>query len=206
MSRARPAVRIRPASRTDVPGMLAIYAPVVAQTTVSYEEVPPDEEELARRLATTTERTPWIVGTEDGAAGERVLGYAYAGPFRARAAYRWTVESALYVHEATRGRGLGRALYLALLDLLRLQGFHLVVGGIALPNPVSERLHESLGFEPVGTFREVGWKLGGWRDVGFWQLRLATGAPTEREPRALADVLADPEARACLDAAAESVR
>lgn len=179
---------IRLATESDAEPMLAIYAPVVRDTAISFELEPPDAEEFRARIRGTLRLAPWLVLEEDGA----VAGYAYAGTFRARPAYRFTVETTVYVHAAHRGRGAGRALYAALLGALRLQGFRRAVGGITLPNAASVALHESAGFRPVGAFTRVGFKFGRWHDVGFWELELAAPAADPPEPFPLADLVAAP--------------
>jgi L-amino acid N-acyltransferase YncA len=158
----------------DGPACAAIYAPSVADTAVSFEDVPPDGAELARRIAASSVRYPWLVAEDAG----EVTGYAYASPHRDRAAYRWAAEAAVYVGESQRGRGVGKQLYRALFDLLAQQGVRSVCAGITLPNPSSVALHESVGFEPVGVFRRIGYKQGRWHDVGWWQLQLP-GSETE---------------------------
>lgn len=168
-------------AQRDGPACAAIYAPFVHSSAVSFEEKPPDGEEFARRMARIGERYPYLVAEEEGA----VAGYAYGTEHRARRAYRWTVEVAIYLGEDHRGRGIGRALYAALLDLLARQGLRTAVAGITLPNPASVALHEACGFEPVGVYRRVGFKQGRWCDVGWWQLDLAPGAdaaPAEPGP------------------------
>jgi phosphinothricin acetyltransferase len=123
---------------------------------------------------------PWLVAERDGG----VTGYAYASPHRARAAYRWGADVSVYLDERERGRGSGRALYGALLPVLRDLGYTGAYAGITLPNPASVALHESMGFSLVGVYRRVGYKLGGWHDVGWWQLVLADPLPeVPAEPR-----------------------
>jgi len=184
---------LRRATRADAPGVLAIYGPVVRDTWISFEEVVPDEAELADRIATIGARFPWLVAERDG----QVAGYAYATTFRARAAYRWTVESSVYVHEAHRGAGLARALMEALIDVLRALGHRKVVAGATMPNDASVRLHEALGFELVGTFPGVGLKFGAWHDVRFWALDLGAPAGDAAPPRSIGELvdLADRLAR-----------
>jgi L-amino acid N-acyltransferase YncA len=167
--RDTPAPVFRLATPADGDAIAAIYAPYVTGTAISFELTPPDGEEMARRIARTIERTPWVVAEVDGV----VHAYAYAGRFRERPAYDWSAESAVYVDDAMRGAGLGRAVMTALLAILRLQGFHVVVAGITPPNPASVALHRALGFERVGMFEGVGWKLGAWQGVEFFQLELA---------------------------------
>ena len=156
---------IRDATAADASECAAVYAPYVADTTVSFEEEPPDAAEMAHRIAAAQERHAWLVAERDG----RVIGYAYGGPWRDRPAYRRTCEVSVYVEAGAQGGGVGRALYAALLDRMRELGMHTAVGGAAMPNDASERLHEALGFEAVGTFREVGHKQGRWCDVRWYQ-------------------------------------
>lgn len=171
---------IRVATPTDGATAAAIYAPIVRDTAISFEVDPPDAAEMARRIEATSRRYPWLVADRDG----ETLGYVYAGPHRERAAYGWSVETTVYVHEDARGRGVGSALYRSLLALLKLQGAHSAYAGITLPNEASVGLHEALGFALVGIYREVGWKLGAWHDVGWWQRSFPAldAAPAELRP------------------------
>lgn len=166
--------RIRAVKLDDARRIAEIYRPFVEERTTSFELVPPDAEEMERRIARVIETHPWIVHeTADGT----VAGYAYAVPFRSRAAYRWCAESSVYLDPAWNGRGIGRGLMETLVRLLRDLGFHEVVAGVTLPNPASVRLHESIGFDPVGVFPRSGWKNGNWHDVGFWTRPIRTGPP-----------------------------
>jgi L-amino acid N-acyltransferase YncA len=175
-------VLIRPADPArDAPACAEIYAPFVAGSAVSFEERPPDAAELGDRMRATMRRYPWLVAEHD----ETLVGYAYATRHRERAAYRWACETSVYVHAAHRRAGVGGALYRELLDRLRRQGMALAIAGITLPNAASVALHESLGFEPVGVYRRVGYKAGAWRDVGWWQLALQHPPPDPpRDPLA----------------------
>ncbi len=193
---------LRSATAADVPGMLVIYRPLVEATAISFELEPPAPEAFAERVRAAQQRAPWIVCAEAGA----VLGYAYAVAFRERPAYRWSMETTVYVHEGHRRRCIGRGLYTALVELLRLQGFRMLVAGIALPNPASVRLHEALGFAPVGRFRATGHKLGAWHDVGFWELELGDPGDEPAAPRTPGEVLASAAGRAALAAGGELVR
>ena len=164
-----PATHIRPAAPFDAARICAIYNHYVTTTTISFEEDPVDEAGMAQRIADVTAAgLPWLVLEVDGA----VAGYAYATTWRVRPAYRHSVESSVYLDQACAGRGLGKLLYGALLDVLRARDLHLVIGGIALPNAASAGLHEALGFRKVAHFSEVGKKFGRWVDVGYWELRL----------------------------------
>jgi phosphinothricin acetyltransferase len=171
-------VAIRLASLEDAPQIAAIYAPIVLETPISFELVPPDAAEFARRMAGVLPQKPWLVHVEDG----RVLGYAYAHTFRDRPAYRWTAETSVYVAVEGRRRGVASGLYAALIERLIAQGFVTAVAGITLPNEASVRLHERFGFRAVGVPR-AGHKFGRWHDVGFWTRPLAEATAEPAEPR-----------------------
>jgi L-amino acid N-acyltransferase YncA len=160
---------LRPASPADAAAICAIYNPYVAATTITFEEALVADADMAQRIADVAAAgLPWLVAEEGG----KVVGYAYATKWRARSAYRHSVESTVYLDRACVGRGLGRTLYAALLQALRERDLHLVIGGIALPNDASIALHETMGFHKVAHFAEVGMKFGRRLDVGYWQLRL----------------------------------
>ena len=160
---------IRNAAPGDAAAIAAIYNLHVRSTIVTFELEEVSDGEMSRRISDVQSHgLPWLVCV----AGDEVLGYAYAGPWKARAAYARTVESSIYLRDDIRGRGIGTSLYTALIERLKSLGMHVVIGGAALPNAASIALHERLGFEYVGTFREVGWKFERWMDVGYWQLRL----------------------------------
>jgi phosphinothricin acetyltransferase len=165
----------------DAAACAAIYAPHVEGSAVSFEEQPPSAAEMAARIERVAATHAWLVAELAG----RVVGYAYACPFQARPAYRWSVSVSVYVDAAARGRGVGRTLYLELFAGLRARGFRMACAGITLPNAASVALHEALGFEPVGVNRQIGWKEGAWRDVGWWQLELSpAGEEAPAEPAA----------------------
>lgn len=163
---------IRLANSVDAEALAAIYAPYCTSSIISFEEVAPTASEMAQRLHKILPRYPWLVLEE-----ERIAGYAYAGPHRERAAYRWAVDVTVYVHSDFHRRGVGTALYVALFAVLTAQGYHRAYAGVALPNPGSTGLHEAMGFEVVGDYRQVGWKLGGWHDVRWYQRTLRDGEP-----------------------------
>jgi L-amino acid N-acyltransferase YncA len=156
----------------------SIYAPYVEGSPASFEVDPPSAAEMAKRIEVTSERHPWLVLERSGA----VVGFAYGSQHRSRAAYRWTADVTVYIDQAHLRTGAGRELYEALLDLLRRQRIRVVCAGITLPNDASVGLHEALGFEPVGVYRNVGWKAGVWYDVGWWQLDLGTPGEPPAEP------------------------
>lgn len=160
-------LRVRVASQAYAEQVAEIYAPHCTDGLASLEVVAPTGAEMAARIRTTTETHPWLVAV-DVSQPELVLGYAYASRHHQRAGYRWSVDVAVYVGAAATGRGVGRTLYGALLRLLAAQGFHQAYAVIGMPNEASTGLHRSCGFEPVGTFREAGFKHGAWRDVQWW--------------------------------------
>lgn len=169
-------MKVRTAIPDDAAAIAAIYAPIVRHTAISFETEPPSEAEMRERIEKTLASLPWLVAAN--AAGE-VAGYAYASRHRERAAYQWSVDVTVYVRDDARGQGVGRALYEHLLPLLAALGYHQAFAGIALPNAGSVALHEAAGFAALGVYRRVGFKLGQWRDVGWWQkaLRPMDGAP-----------------------------
>jgi L-amino acid N-acyltransferase YncA len=185
---------IRLATPAEAPGVQAIYAPVVRETAISFELEPPTVEEIRQRIVKILERWLWLVCERRG----DILGYVYAGQHRARPAYQWSVDVSAYVHASARRLGVGRALYRSLFSLLALQGFYQAYAGITLPNPASVRLHESLGFQPVGVYRAVGYKLGAWHDVGWWQLTLKERVTPPQAPLDLSTVRDSPEWKAAL--------
>lgn len=154
---------------------------------VSFETEAPDARAMRSRMAGADGLYPWIVATSGEETGG-VLGYAYATRFREREAYRWVVETTVYVADVSQRSGVGRLLYEALVDTLRAQGFTQAVGIIALPNDGSIKLHEAVGFRRAGVFREVGYKHGRWIDVGYWQCELAEPGVPPAEPRRFAEV------------------
>ncbi len=173
-------MEVRSATEDDAAAIQAIYAPVVRSTFISFETQEPSVEEMRARLRATLSSHPWLVAAD----GHGIAGYAYASRHRERAAYQWSVDVSVYVDAAHRRSGVGRRLYAALLDGLRVQGFVSAYAGIALPNDASVRLHESFGFLPIGVYRNVGFKLGAWRDVGWWQLALREPPAAPELPRA----------------------
>ena len=160
---------IRPATEEDAAACAAIYAPYVAETAISFEATPPSAEQMAERIAAAH---AWLVAEEsDGA----IAGYAYGSRHKERDAYRWTADVAIYLAAAHHRRGVGRALYGELFASLRDRGLRMLCAGVTLPNPASEGLHLALGFEEVGVYRHVGYKLGAWHDVRWYQLDLRPG-------------------------------
>jgi L-amino acid N-acyltransferase YncA len=160
----------------DAAGCAAIYGPFVRDTAASFEVNPPSAEEFAERIKKISQTHPWLVAEEDG----QLVGFAYGCPHRERAAYRWAAEVTVYVHPAHHRKRIAATLYQELFNLLRAQGIHTLCAGVTLPNPASVSFHESLGFQPIGVYRKIGYKLGRWHDVGWWQLFLRD--PTRDPP------------------------
>jgi L-amino acid N-acyltransferase YncA len=169
--------RVRDAEASDALACAAIYAPYVTDTAITFETEPPTASEMAARIAAAAKTHAWLVLEQDG----RVAGYAYGGPFKSRPAYRWACEVSVYLEVGRRRSGAGRALYTVLLERMAQRGYRTAVAGMTLPNPASEGLHRAMGFEPVGVFSRVGWKLGAWHDVAWVQrdLHRSSAAPTE---------------------------
>src|SRR5688572_30172248 len=162
-------VIVRSASAADTEAIARVYNYYVQNTVVTFEEEALSTETMAARVAEVQSLSlPWLVADVD----DKVVGYAYANRWKVRSAYRYAVETTIYLEHGHEGRGVGKTLYAALLPILRARGIHAVIGGAALPNEASVALHEKLGFERVGTFREVGFKHGRWVDVAYWQLLL----------------------------------
>ena len=174
----------RLAAPDDAAAIAAIYAPYVTDSFVSFEAEAPGEAEMRHRIHSGGALYPWLVVELDG----QVAGYASASPFRPRAAYRYAVETSVYLDRSQCGRGLGRPLYERLLGLLERQGFVQAIGAVTLPNEASVTLHERLGFAKAGTYRQVGWKCGRWLDVGLWQRALARATVPPTEPRPFGEV------------------
>jgi phosphinothricin acetyltransferase len=177
-------LRIRDAVSADTEALLAIYRPFVTESAASFELVPPSATEFEQRIVAAQSKWAWLVAERAG----ELVGYAYGSSFRARAAYRWSVETSAYVHAAHHGQGVGKALYTRLLSVLADKGYCTAYAGITLPNDASVRLHKSVGFGEVGVFRRAGHKFGRWHDVSWWQRELRQEPPTDEELTRLSGV------------------
>jgi len=170
-------VRVADPAR-DAARIAQIYRPYVDESNISFEEVAPTADQMADRIRSTLTWTPWLVAEEDG----RVVGYAYASRHRERAGYRWSVDVSVYVEQGAQGRGIGRALYSELLELLRRQRFVNVYAGITLPNDASVGLHRSIGMEQIGVYDRVGYKFREWLPVAWFGMRINEPAEPPEEP------------------------
>jgi L-amino acid N-acyltransferase YncA len=182
----RPPIWVRLAAPSDGAACAAIYRPYVASTAVSFELQPPAATEMTARISRTLVRTPWLVAEMDGT----VRGYAYGTRHRDRPAYDWTVETTVYVDRTMPRQGIGRATMVELLDVLRLQGFHLAVAGVTLPNAGSVGLHTALGFRPIGVFEAIGFKGGTWHGVAWYGLELGPRPDAPTAPTPLPELIA----------------
>jgi L-amino acid N-acyltransferase YncA len=172
------------ADEADARAIASIYAPFCDGSVVSFETVAPTPQEMAGRVRAITTEWPWLVLETDGA----VVGYAYAGRHRERAAYRWAVDTAVYMADGYRGRGGGRTLYRTLFALLRLQGYFKACAGVTLPNDASVGLHEALGFVLVGVYRGIGYKRGAWHDVAWYEAQVQPEVPEPPDPRPVSEL------------------
>jgi L-amino acid N-acyltransferase YncA len=173
---------LRLVSPEDAAQIAAIYAPFCLETAISFEAEAPDEAAVRERIYAVADRYPWLVAVSEK---REILGYAYATKHRERAAYRWSVDFAVYLAPSAKGQGIGTELYNALVAICRLLGYHRAFAGIALPNEASVRLHEKVGFRPIGVYQRVGYKLGKWHDVGWWSLDLLPESDSPDEPVAM---------------------
>jgi phosphinothricin acetyltransferase len=173
------------ATGNDAAGVLAIYAPIVNETAISFELEPPTAGQMRERIESTLDMLPWLVAEQE----HQVIGYAYASRYRQRAAYQWAAETSAYVRADARRSGVARALYAALLEILRDLSYRSALAGIALPNDASVAFHESMGFTPIGIYQKVGYKLGTWHDVGWWQLALGQYVNDPAPPSRMRDYL-----------------
>jgi len=185
---------IRLAVESDSEAIAKIYSPAVTDYATSFERVPPDASEMARRVREFGAQYPWLVREEDGV----VIGYAYASPHRDRWAYQWSVDVCAYVDSTAHRRGTGRALYTSLFAVLVLQGYRNAYAGIALPNPASEGLHRAVGFVQVGVYHRVGYKFGSWHDVAWFERQLAERIVDPPPPVSIRLLLGDPAVMAAI--------
>ncbi len=160
--------RIRLATPSDAAGILAIYAPYIENTSITFETDVPSVDAFAERIETYLQNWPWLVCEADG----KIIGYAYASRYRERVAYQWSVECSVYVQEESVRAGVARALYESLFEILKTQGFRNVYAVINLPNDRSVAFHEKCGFRYFATYEQVGYKLGKWKNVGWWRFIL----------------------------------
>lgn len=177
---------VRPITKNDTGAVLDIYRAYVLTTAITFEYDVPTEDEFLQRIAINTIDYPWLVCVDN----DNIVGYAYGSKHRYKTAYQWSPESTIYLSAEAQGKGIGRVLYETLFAILKLQGYFNVYAGVALPNDKSERLHRALGFIEIGDFKKIGYKLGQWHDVRWFQLHLAEhidNPPTPKTTREIID-------------------
>ena len=172
---------LRLINENDIEQILAIYVPCVTNTPITFECEVPSLEEFKKRVLSISNTYPWLVYETNN----KVFGYAYANKLKEREAYRWSVELSVYVDEKHRNKGIARGLYFSLIEILKIQGFCSSFAGITLPNQASIALHESIGFTPIGVYQSVGYKLGKWHDVGWWEMSVMKRLEAPPAPLAL---------------------
>lgn len=173
-------MRIRSAAPDDAEAIAAIYTPIVLETAVSFEWVPPTVDDFKARIAKTLTKYPWLVSVDED---NTVAGYVHAGGHRDPPSYQWSVNTSVFIRHDCRGQGVGKALYAELFRQLVAIGYYRAFAGIALPNAGSVALHESVGYRPLGVYEKVGFKFGAWRDVGWWQRELQPPHAQPAPPR-----------------------
>jgi L-amino acid N-acyltransferase YncA len=183
---------IRIAGERDARAIAGIYAPAITDAVISFELTAPDTQEMLRRVVAIQRQYPWLVYEES----KTVLGYVYASVHNERAAYRWSVDVTAYIRHDAHRRGMGRALYTALFEILVLQGYRTACAGITLPNIASVRMHAAMGFKEVGVYHDVGYKFGKWHDVGWYELSLAAHVPEPPEPVPFPELAGSPAVKA----------
>lgn len=171
-------ISIRLIRETDAEAALAVYRPYVLNSVITFDYDVPSVEEFSEKIRTITAEYPWLVCEYEG----KIAGYAYGSRHRSKAAYQWSPESTIYVAEEFHGTGIARILYKTVFEILLLQRFVNVFAGVTLPNPASENFHRSLGFTEIGIFRNIGYKLGKWNDVRWFQLLLSEWKTEPAEP------------------------
>ncbi|MCR9213741.1 MAG: GNAT family N-acetyltransferase [Proteobacteria bacterium] len=169
---------------TDAEAIADIYAPIVSDTAISFETEIPEPAAMAERIKATLRQYPWLVSEDSG----KIVAYAYAGPHRSRPAYQWSCDVSIYVDPSAHRQGVGRSLYTGLLEILVKQGIVNAFAGITLPNEASIGLHEAMGFKPIGIYKDVGFKLGSWHDVGWWGMKIQGNNAAPFQPIPFADI------------------
>jgi phosphinothricin acetyltransferase len=182
-------VTVRPATEFDAARIAAVYEPYVLNSPATFELDPPGGDDMRRRIIETMVHYPWLIAeSNDGS----IVGYTYASQHHVRMAYQWSVDVSIYIDERYHRRGVGTVLYKPLLEILSFQGYCTAYAGITLPNEGSVKLHESVGFKKVGVFQDTGYKLGAWRDVGWWDLQLRAYDLSPKEPVPFNHIAASP--------------
>ena len=192
---------IRLATAEDAAGILQVYAPYITDTTITFECKIPSEEEFRSRVKSTLQKYPWLVCETDG----HIIGYAYAAAFNEREAYNWSVTCSVYVDPRYHRQKIGQALYTALFELLKLQGFYNVYAIVTVPNVKSESLHEAFGFEAIGVFARIGFKFDHWLDIKWYGLKLNQQPDSPQPPKPIGEIAATDQFRQVLKKAEQMI-
>lgn len=193
---------IRLATEGDSASILKIYAPYITDTVVTFEYQVPTEGEFKERIANIQKKYPWLVCEIDGS----VVGYAYASRFREREAYKWSVGFSVYVDPGYHRKNIGKALYFALFQTLKLQGFYNAYAGVTIPNIKSEGLHESVGFKEIGIYQNVGYKFGSWHDVKWYSLKINEHSPSPGDPKFIGEISGTDEFKKIIEKAEQMIK
>lgn len=189
--------KIRLAIEDDSASILQIYAPFIIDTVVSFECEVPTSEEFSKRIANIQKRYPWLVCEIN----DNIVGYAYASRFREREAYDWSADFSIYINPHYHGKKIGKALGFSIIELLKLQGYYNIFGGVTLPNIKSESLHESFGFKTIGVYQNVGYKFGSWHDVKWYGLKIKEHIQSPIKPKAIYEISNTDEFRTIIEKA-----
>lgn len=193
---------IRSALESDCQSMLGIYTPIIQNTATSFEFEVPTNQQFLLRVSNIQDHFPWLVCTKDS----RLTGYAYAGPHRGRKAYQWSAELSVYIDPKFHRLGIARALYSALIEILKLQGYFTLLAGISLPNENSVSFHESLGFTPIGVYQNIGYKFNRWHSVGWWQYAVSDYPTNASAPQMAHIIINSPAGKEILHRAVEMIK
>ena len=194
--------RIRLAAEGDTASILQIYAPYITDTVISFEYQVPTQVEFCERMATIQRRYPWLVCEIN----DNIVGYAYASSYSGREAYNWSIDFSVYINPEFQRKNIGKALYFALIELSKLQGYYNVYTGVTIPNIKSESLHESFGFKTIGVYKDVGYKFGSWHDVKRYGLKIKEHVQSPKKPKSIDEISNTNEFKAIIEKAERMVK
>lgn len=194
-------IKIRLADEEDSASILQIYAPFITDTVITFEYEVPTIEEIGRRIDNIQKKYPWLVCEIN----DNIVGYAYASRFRERDAYDWSVDFSVYINPKYHRKGIGKALYFSLIELLKLQGYYNIYAGVTLPNIKSENFHESFGFKTIGVYQNVGYKFGNWHDVKWYGLKIKEHAKSPIKPKAIDEICNTNKFKAIIEKAEQMI-
>lgn len=193
--------KIRLATQEDSASILQIYAPFITDTVITFECEVPVLTEFTKRITDVQRKYPWLVCEINN----EIVGYAYASRYREREAYDWSVDFSVYINPQYHGKKIGKALCISLIELLKLQGYYNVYGGVTVPNINSESLHESLGFKPIGVYQNVGYKFGSWHDTKWYGLKINEHIKMPIKPKGINEISRTNEFRTIIEKAEQRI-